>query len=123
MPSLAKIWRAHILPSRLFTLIRVRLGSNTSNISSYHGLAEHEKTSRRKKGPYSIPTTRDFGTANLSKNDDLEFLAMPEGYEKPITAVKPAQQQEPGLVEVEAGRIQKDISWDQQSHTKSDCVY
>jgi hypothetical protein len=76
--------------------------------------------SRRKKGPYSIPTTRDFGTADLSRNDDLELLAMPEGYEKPITAVKPAQEQGPGMVEVEAGRIQKNITWDQHSHTQSD---
>ena len=112
MPSLAKVYRHHILPSTLFTKIRSRFSSNHSNDPPFSELTEIEKAEpRRKKGPYSIPTTRDL----ISQSNDLELSTVPSGYQKPIPSIQASQLDR----NVEAGYIQKDMSWEQKSYTRT----
>src|SRR5262245_14327642 len=72
MPSLAKLYKAHIVTSRLFRSLQSRFASSHTKDSSYRDLpelAEKDESNKRRKGPYSIPTTRDF-KSQMSRADD-----------------------------------------------------
>lgn len=88
--------------------------SEKSSFDEVHDVAQKEPP-RRVKGPYSIPTTHDFSVAQPSRIDTLQFGDVPEGYMQPRLEIEAV----PAKEDIEAGRIQKDISWEQKSQTYS----